>query len=128
MRASGGDPGAAAAFYGSDREGLVWAYRFEPGQPACAVAADAAAACLAGDAGGAPAFLWLHFSTSNTGSERWLRANHALPDAFYTAFRQVSGSTRVERDGDQLVGVFHDLQLELGKDRPEVSTVSLSVD
>jgi zinc transporter len=34
----------------------------------------------------------------------------------------------VERDGEFLVGVFHDVQLELGQDASEVSTVSLSAD
>ena len=68
--------------YGSNEDGLVWGYRFMPGQAAEPIGTDAVAAFLAGD-GPPEAFLWLHFALSNQGSERFLRRNLALPDAFY---------------------------------------------
>lgn len=117
-------------FYGSDKDGLVCAYRFLPGVAAAAVSAEEVANHLAQQEDGdvIAGFLWLHFSTSNAASERWLREHLNLPDGFYDSLPESSSSTRVEREGDHLVAVFHDVQLELGYDASEVSTVSLSAD
>lgn len=116
--------------YGSDEHGLVWGYLFEPGTPARAVGADEAVAALATGAGGdaTDSFAWLHFSTANAATERFLTERLPLPDPFHAALRDTSRSTRVERDGDSLLAVFHDVLFDLGGTESGVSTVVLDVE
>jgi zinc transporter len=70
---------------------------------------DAAAQLLGAPARGSDWFLWLHFSLSNAASERWLRQNLTLPEAFHESLHQAVGSTRLEQDGDALLAVIHDV-------------------
>ena len=116
------------ATYGSDKGGLVWGYRFEPGSPARLVDCDAAAQLLAEPAPGSRWFLWLHFSLSNAASERWLRQNLTLAEAFHESLHQAVGSTRLEQDGDSLLAVIHDVLFDFTFDASDVSTVSLCVE
>jgi hypothetical protein len=58
----------AAEDYGADRNGMVWAYAFEPGLSSRPVPAEAVRDRLA-TAARDGAFLWLHFVTSAS-SER----------------------------------------------------------
>lgn len=83
------------AQYGSDRAGLVCAYRFDPHERARTIDGDAAAEWLAQSGGEHEGFLWLHFSLANAASQHWLREHLALPDAFYELAKG-SASTRVE--------------------------------
>src|ERR1700741_2638674 len=115
--------------YGSDRDGLVWGYLLQPGQPARAVDAAAAAAWLAAPAAAPPdPFLWLHFSLSNAASERWLRANLALPGAFHESLHETVHSTRLEQDDQALVAVIHDVTFDFTFDPAAVSTVFLCIE
>jgi len=115
--------------YGSDKDGLVWGYRFAPGQAARPIDCDGAARLLSGSRDGdAGSFLWLHFSLSNAAAERWLRQNLTLPDAFHESLHQTVGSTRVEQDGDALLAVIHDVLFDFTFDAADVSTVSLCVE
>jgi zinc transporter len=116
------------ATYGSDRGGLVWGYLFEPGGPARLVDCDAAAQLLGAATRSSGWFLWLHFSLSNAASERWLRQNLNLPEAFHESLHQAVGSTRLEQDGDSLLAVIHDVLFEFTFDASDVSTVSLCVE
>jgi zinc transporter len=118
----------AEATYGSDKGGLVWGYHFEPGQAARLVDCDTAAQLLGSSRGGSHWFLWLHFSLSNAASERWLRQNLSLPEAFHESLHQAVGSTRLEQDGDSLLAVIHDVLFEFTFDASDVSTVSLCVE
>ncbi len=115
--------------YGSDKHGLVWGYLFVTGQPAVPLDSDTAAAWLA-EATSAPSdtFLWLHFSLANTASERWLRKNTHLPDAFYEALIPGAGSTRLEQESGTLVAVMHDVLFDFSFDTSAVSTVTICVD
>jgi len=121
-------PEAVESSYGSDRTGLVWAYRFTPDEPASPVQAPDAAALVAA-ASGAPGghFFWLHFSLSNAASERWLRQHLALPDSFHLLLHEGVGSTRVEQDGESLLGVIHDVLFDSTFDTTDVSTLALCV-
>ena len=112
--------------YGSDRNGLVWGYRFEPGKPAVPVTSDQVAAELAAtrDTG---TFYWLHFSLANAGTERWLRQFTTMPEAFYSEFHTPSSATRVEQDDEALVAVINDVALDLQNDIADVSPVTLGV-
>jgi zinc transporter len=93
--------------YGSDKAGLVCAYVFAPGQRGRAIDADQAAAFL--ERPEQPGeFLWLHFSLSNTASERWMAANMELPEAFFETIA-ASAQTRVEVVGDALLATINDV-------------------
>ncbi|MGO4779903.1 hypothetical protein AB4084_30955, partial [Lysobacter sp. 2RAB21] len=108
------------ASYGSNEDGLIWGYRFEPEQPAQSIDTNAVAQFLAAPAeesGGG--FLWLHFSLSNTGSERYLRRALELPDAFYDSLRSEVGSTRLELDDGALIAVIHDVLFDSSFDASE---------
>lgn len=115
--------------YGSDKDGLVWGYFFVPGEPARPVDADAARDWLAAPGSAQEgAFLWLHFSLSNVAAERWMRRHLAPPEAFLESLRGEVGSTRLELEGDTLVGVIHDVLFEFSFDPAAISTVSLCVE
>ncbi len=116
------------AMYGSDHNGLIYGFLFSPGALTQEVDSDVAAAWLAGRfevaSGG---FLWLHFSLSNTASDRWLRQHLSLPEAFYEMCHGGISSTRLEQNGDALVGVIHDVIFDFAHDPTDVSTVNLCI-
>jgi zinc transporter len=117
---------AAESGYGSDKHGLVWGYRFDPGEPAVPIDCGEAAAWLASaDRASSDSFVWLHFSLSNRASEDWFRSHLTLPDGFLTSLREEIGSTRVEQDADALVAVMHDVAFDFSFDPSAVSTVNL---
>jgi len=114
--------------YGSDQHGLVWGYRFTPGQPAQPVAADPAVEFLAAPEADTPGnFIWLHFSLSNTASEPWLQRSLTLPDAFYESLRSEVSATRLEQDDDALVAVIHDVLFDFTLDASAIATTSLCI-
>lgn len=112
--------------YGSNRDGLIWGYRFAPGRPAQPIGTDEVAAFLDGGAGQGE-FLWLHFALSNQGSERFLQRNLALPEAFYESLRSEVGTTRLEFDAGFLVAVIHDVLFESSFDASDVGTSTLAI-
>lgn len=116
------------ATYGSNEDGLIWGYRFAPGQAAQAIGTDAVAAFLTAQSQ-APTgeFLWLHFSLSNQGAERYLRRVLDLPEAFFESLGSQVGSTRLEQDDDALIAVIHDVLFESSFDASEVGTTSLCI-
>ena len=114
--------------YGSDKNGLIWAYIFAADQPPTEVDSDAVERWLAQPPAATPgSFLWLHFSLSNTAADRWLRKSLSLPDAFYESLGENIGSTRLEQAGDTLVAVIHDVMFDTSFDSSSVSTVTLAV-
>jgi len=117
--------------YGSDKDGLIWGYRFPPGRAAEPVTTEAVAAFLASgdniDDADAGDFLWLHFSLSNQASERFLRRSLELPDAFLDSLHSEVGSTRLELDDGRLVAVVHDVLFDSTFDASDVGTTSLCI-
>ncbi len=119
--------------YGSDRNGLVWGYRFRPGVAPEAIDCEAALPLLL-QWGGAPApaadqgFIWLHYSLSNAGAERWMRQALQLSDAFYDSLHDSSGSTRLEMQGGALIAVLHDVLFNTSFDSANVATVTLHME
>ncbi len=116
----------AEVHYGSDREGLIWAYLFMPGAAPTAIDCNAALEWLSSSAA-APAggFVWLHFSMSNAGSEPWMRRSLSLAGAFYESLREGTGSTRLELEDDALIAVIHDVIFNTSFDAENISTASL---
>jgi zinc transporter len=114
--------------YGSNADGLIWGYRFVPGQPAEPISTETVPAFLAAtDEASQRAFVWLHFSLSNQASERYLHRMLTLPEAFFDSFRSDAGSTRLELDDDALVAVIHDVLFDSAFDGLEVGTTSLCI-
>jgi zinc transporter len=110
--------------YGSDEHGLIWGYRFAPGQAAVAIGAAEAVAFLAA-AGGDSSFLWLHVALSHAASEKWLRKELSLPEAFFELLRGEPGSTRVEAESGAVVAVLHDVLFGSAIDAAAVGTTVL---
>jgi zinc transporter len=117
----------AASTYGSDSHGLVWAYLFVAGQAPQELDSDTAVRWLAESAAPGSAFVWLHFSLANAGSERWLRQSLALPESFYESMKEGVGSTRLEQAGDALVAVIHDVLFDAAFDSSSVATAALCI-
>ncbi len=113
--------------YGSDKHGLVWGYLFAPGYAAREIDTAAATRWLSAPPSPDNSFVWLHWSLSNTSSERWLRGNLDLPDTFFESLRDVQVSTRLEQDGSSLVAVIHDVLFDASFDASDISTVTLCI-
>src|SRR5262245_23042531 len=114
----------ADAAYGSDKNGLICGFIFAPGQPARPIDSDEAALMLArAGESNREWFLWLHFSLSNTASERWLQGHLNLPEAFTDSLRQTSASTRIEQAGNSLVAVINDVVFDSSFEASDVSSV-----
>lgn len=112
--------------YGSDQDGLVWGYRFAPGETARPIGTDAVADVLAEQE--APGvFLWLHFSLSNQASMRYMQRALPLSDAFFQSLHDASTSTRLEQDGSALVAVIHDVLFDAALDTSEIGTTTLFI-
>jgi zinc transporter len=120
----------AESSYGSDKNGLIWAYLFVPDQPARELDSSAAAGWLHENQpqSGSSSFLWLHFSLANTASERWLRGMTSLPELFYESLHQDAVSTRVEQEDATLIALMHDVRLDSAFDTSSVSSVSLCLE
>jgi zinc transporter len=115
--------------YGSDRNGLVWGYLFSSGHAPSEIGCEAALQWLAQPEGDASSgFVWLHFSLSNAGAERWMRQSLELTDAFYDSLRESIGSTRLELEDDALVAVMHDVLFNSAFDASSISTVTLCME
>ncbi|MDI9238391.1 transporter [Lysobacter sp. LF1] len=116
------------ATYGSDKNGLIWGYRFTPEGVAEIIDADAVPIFLGTQEEGADgAFLWLHFSLSNQATDRFFRRSLQLPEGFLESLRSEVGSTRLELDDDRLVAVVHDVLFESAFDASDVGTTSLCI-
>ncbi|MBM9612675.1 transporter [Desulfobulbus rhabdoformis] len=114
--------------YGSDRNGLIWGYRFTPGQAAESISAEAAIQLLSStEALARHEFVWLHFSRSNTATETWLMEHLELPEAFFEAMHEESRSTRLEQEDDFLIAVLNDVLFAFSFDVSAVETTSICI-
>jgi zinc transporter len=117
----------ATVTYGSDQQGLIWAYRFDPDRAAVEIDATVALQWLADGERRQQephSFLWLHFSLANASAVRWMQAHLQLPQAFYDSLHEVVPSTRLEQEESALVAVIHDVLYEGEFDSSSVSSVS----
>jgi zinc transporter len=114
--------------YGSDHHGVVWAYQFVSGRPGVSVTSDQALDIFSNqEQMGQEQLVWLHFSLSNNASIAWLRENFRLPETFYEFLGHEVGSTRIERDDDALVAIFHDVTFDFSFDASEVGATTLCI-
>lgn len=113
------DPGSS-----SDKQALVWGYRFVSNEPARLITSEEAVEFLTAPASGLPhEFLWLHFSLSNAASESWMRRYLTLPDSFYESLHSDVDATHLEQDGDALVARIHDVLFDFTFDAPVATTI-----
>ena len=114
--------------YGSDHHGVVWAYQFVSGRPGVSITSDQALDIFSNqEQAGQDQLVWLHFSLSNNTSIAWLRENFRLPETFYEFLGHEVGSTRIERDDDALVAIFHDVTFDFSFDASEVGATTLCI-
>lgn len=112
--------------YGSDKNGLVCAYRFSPDGSGTVLENEGLSAWMEAAESQTPtSFIWLHFSLANAASERWLRRSLQLPEDFYQSLSDTASSTRLEQYGDQLIAVLHDALFDFTFDPESVATVHL---
>jgi zinc transporter len=114
--------------YGSDTHGLVWGYRFTPGEPPVSIDCEAAVRWLNGPRTHSCEFIWLHLSLSNVASERWMHESLELSAAFFESLRENTGSTRLELEGDALIASIHDVLFNTSFDSANISTVTIWMD
>lgn len=115
--------------YGSDRNGLVWGYRFAPNQPGELISSESVTSLMASpEAGSQDTFVWLHFSLSNASCQPWLRQNLPLPEAFYDSLSGLTGTARLEQDAEALVAVIQDVLFDFKFDPSAVATASLCIE
>ena len=114
--------------YGSDHHGVVWAYQFVSGRPGVSITSKQALDIFSNqEQTGQDQLVWLHFSLSNNASIAWLRENFRLPETFYEFLGHEVGSTRIERDDDALVAIFHDVTFDFSFDASEVGATTLCI-
>lgn len=114
--------------YGSDRNGLIWGYRFTPDQPAEITTAEECLDALnRTEAAENTTFYWLHFSLSNASSESWLKQQLDLPDAFFASLHGDNRSTRLEQEDDALIAVLNDVLFAFSFDVSAVETTTLYI-
>ena len=118
----------SGAAYVPDHGGLICGHLFRSGTGSVSVGTDDAVEWMGRPAAArAGEFIWLHFNLSHTSSEKWIRANLQLSDAFYDALTDDSRSTRIENDDDTLVAVINDVAYDFAFEPSEISTLWLTV-
>jgi zinc transporter len=118
----------SGAAYVPDHGGLICGHLFRSGTGSVSVGTDDAVEWMGRPAAArAGEFIWLHFNLSHTSSEKWIRANLQLSDAFYGALTDDSRSTRIENDDDTLVAVINDVAYDFAFEPSEISTLWLTV-
>lgn len=114
-------PGA----YGADQHGLICGYRFDGDAAPVEIGSDEARRWLAEP--GPRGFVWLHLNLSHAGAEPWLRSHGRLDDEYFEALHRGSRSTRIERDGEALLGVVNDVTFDFSFEPSDLATMWVSV-
>lgn len=115
----------AEVSYGSDAHGLVWGYRFAPGEPPVPIDCAGATRWLSMPRTDSAEFIWLHLSLSNVAAERWMRESLELSEVFFETLHESTGSTRLELEGDALLASIHDVLFNTSFDSANISTVTI---
>ncbi|MGL5033441.1 MAG: transporter, partial [Microcystaceae cyanobacterium] len=117
--------------YGSDPDGLIWGYRFLPGQPGQPITAEEGINILASPScRQRQEFIWLHFSLANSASEPWLKKHLDIPKSFYESLHTEFRSTRIEKESESLIAVIYDILFDFTQplDPSAISSASLWVE
>jgi len=71
-------------------------------------------------------FVWMHFDLSKAYTEKWMRTNLNLPEAFFEALVVGSRSTRIEDVAENLIAVINDIAFKFSFEPSEISTLWVS--
>ncbi|WP_236234985.1 transporter [Pseudomonas tohonis] len=105
----------------SDLVGLLYGFRFRPGERGVEVDSDGALQCLRANDG--DEFLWLHLNLAHAACQRWMKAQLELPDAFFETLQEGSRSTRIEHVDDALLAVVNDVVFNFGQVTTDIATL-----
>jgi len=109
--------------YGSDPDGLICGFLFEPGQAGRPITLPQAQQWLHPQGEPTAGFVWLHFNLADAHSEPWMRSQLSLPDEFFEALQTGSRSTRIEDASDTLIAVVNDVAYEFSFDPSDIATL-----
>lgn len=82
---------SSAANYGADSSGLICGFQFGSDGLGLPIDAQQALDWMAA-VGVSEGFVWLHFNLARAMTEKWLRENVTMSDAFHDALREGSRS------------------------------------
>jgi zinc transporter len=118
----------SASHFELNQNSLICGYLFSPKLPGRAIEIHEAVQWLnATKDEGDATFIWLHFDLTKAATEKWMRENLALPEAFFEALAIGSRSTRIEDVSDNLVAVMNDVAFEFTFDPSEMSSLWVNV-
>lgn len=89
--------------------GLVYAFRFRPGQPPQQLRDEEVLPALQTQDG----WLWLHFQLNDTRARDWIAHCAALPEVARALFADHDDHPRLESEDGALFGILTDFQMEL---------------
>jgi zinc transporter len=105
-----------------DLIGLLYAFRFRPGEAAQPIDAETAIGALKRE--DAPdEFFWLHFNLAHAGAERWMRTHLELPAEFFETLHEGSRSTRIEMAQSALLAVVNDVAFDFRMSASDIATL-----
>lgn len=121
-------PKGIDASYGSDSSGLICGYAFSPQTDSRYIDSAAALDWLHKnhDPEGSE-FVWLHFSLSNSSSEKWLIDHSSVPAQYFETLRDGAGSTRIDRADDCLIAVLNDVIFDFSYEPSQIATLWMCV-
>lgn len=106
----------------SDLFGLIYGFRFRPGERGQEIDSQTALECLR-----APQdpdqFIWLHLNLAHAACQRWMKSNLELPEEFFEALHEGSRSTRIEHIDNSLLAVVNDVVFDFGMVSSDISTL-----
>jgi zinc transporter len=118
--------------YGSDKDGLICGFLFQPGQTGQPINLAGAKDWLkrrssADSDPAASGFVWLHFNLSDAKAEDWIKTNLPVVPEFFEALHTGTRSTRIEDAADNLVAVVNDVTFDFTFDPSEIGTLWVNV-
>ncbi|WP_426141809.1 transporter [Pseudomonas sp. DWP3-1-2] len=106
----------------SDLFGLLYGFRFRPGEGGQEIGSAVALNCLHTPAT-PDEFLWLHLNLAHAGCERWMKTHLPLPEEFFEALHEGSRSTRIEHVDSALLAVVNDVVFDFNLVSTDISTL-----
>ncbi|MCS3468323.1 zinc transporter [Pseudomonas sp. JUb42] len=106
----------------SDLFGLLYGFRFRPGESGREIGSATALGCLR-EPEDPEEFIWLHLNLAHAGCERWMKANLDLPEEFFEALHEGSRSTRIEHVDSALLAVVNDVVFDFNMVSTDISTL-----
>jgi zinc transporter len=107
----------------SDLFGLIYGFRFRPGEPGREIDSATALDCLRNPQKDPEEFIWLHLNLAHAACQRWMKSHLDLPDEFFEALHEGSRSTRIEHVDSSLLAVVNDVVFNFGMVSSDISTL-----